>query len=286
MNFDLLIIINVALYLSVFLLVFLALYRGGSVGGRFLGRYESSLQFELNRLFVRNMTARNVIALGGLCGIMLAFLVWLKVKSVPFGVLVFVGSQFLPLPVLRNYVAKRLEKVREQLPSAVDSMASAAPNFGLPDVIKEASHLSPNPIGQELRQVSFEYDVVKIDVETALLNARKRLQLSSFNLVASALVINNQKGGNLSRALATMSGSLREILKLENKVITASSEGRKAARVISAMPILLFFFISSFQPDLIDTLTGSFTGWVMLALSVTLYSFGAIWMYRMLKVDV
>ena len=123
------------------------------------------------------------------------------------------------------------------------------------------------------------------DLGKSLDDARGRLT-KNFGLVATALNVNREKGGNLPEALDTMAESLQEIWRLDQKLITASAEGRKAMWVIAGMPIFVFGMVALTQPDIPATLTGSFLGIVILAIGGALYATGLFWLLQVLKRDV
>ena len=90
----------------------------------------------------------------------------------------------------------------------------------------------------------------------------------------------------MPEALQSMSVSFKEIARLEQKIITASAEGRKAVRLISGMPIFIFAMVSLAQPDMIDLLTTTFLGIIILMIAVLIYAIGLWWLIKVLKIEV
>ena len=152
-------------------------------------------------------------------------------------------------------------------------------------MIENVSKNSNAPISEEFSLVHHDYRLGS-DVQTAILKARDRLSSKLFDLFSTALIVNREKGGNLPEALETMSASFKEIARLEEKVITASAEGRKGIRIISVMPIMIFVFVMMAQPQLIDTLTSHFVGWILITISVILYIVALIWVRKLLDIDI
>ena len=73
---------------------------------------------------------------------------------------------------------------------------------------------------------------------------------------------------------------------MEQRFTTYSAEGRAAIKIISLTPVGILLFISLVQPGLIDTVTGSLTGWIILALAVALYLGGVAWARSLLRHDI
>jgi tight adherence protein B len=240
----------------------------------------------LQELFIRGITPRQVVLLTG-GGAIVVFLMLLSATgNWPLAIAFGVGTLFLPRPVFAYLRHERLKKFEEQLPDALTYLSnSTKAGLSLPQAIEEVARQAPPPTSQEFGQILQEHRL-GTDLGTTIENARLRLQSRSFNLVASALIVSRAKGGNLPEALDTMSSSLKEIWRTEQKLITASSEGRKAVWVISGMPILIFLMIVLFQPQIAETLVTTFLGMIILFISSCLYAGGFYWLLRVLRTDV
>jgi tight adherence protein B len=100
------------------------------------------------------------------------------------------------------------------------------------------------------------------------------------------MLVNIELGGNLPAAMEVMSGSLKEIWRLEQKLHTASSEGRKGGMILCVMPLVILVMVILMQPDLLSTLLSSIVGYIVLFVAVVFYLGGLLWMYRILQVDI
>jgi tight adherence protein B len=94
------------------------------------------------------------------------------------------------------------------------------------------------------------------------------------------------RGGNLAEALQTIAASLKEIWRLEQKLVTASAEARKAMMIISAIPVFVATVAMIAQPDIAETLTSSLLGLVILTMAMGVYALGIAWTRRLLRADV
>ncbi len=185
------------------------------------------------------------------------------------------------------YLAKnRREQFDEQLPVALDQLTSATrAGKSLSQAISDVSAYAPHPVSQELGQIANDQRL-GIDLTTALKSARDRVNSKSFNLIVTAMLVNIDLGGNLPQAMEVMSGSLKEIWRLDQKLHTASAEGRKGGTILCVMPIVILMIVLVMQPELISILFSSVIGYLVLFLAVSLYFMGLFWMYRILQVDI
>lgn len=276
--------------LLIFVAVVLLVWAGWTVAGEFLTAYyhrrKEFFNQNLTYLFIKDTTVEQVIlyvlsAAGGA-----ALLAWLASSSFLFGLIVFVGMLFVPDMVFNYLHEQRRTKIEEGLPAALDQMVSSAKaGLNLAQLLEDVERKGSPPVSEEIGLIMQEYRLGQ-DLETAIKAANERLGSKMFTLFASALLINRQKGGNLPEALETMSDSFKEISRLEQKVFTASSEGRKGVRVISIMPLFIFGFIMMAQPELIETLTSNFVGWAMIAVAISLYVLALMWLRKILAIDI
>lgn len=202
------------------------------------------------------------------------------------GLLVSIITWFLPAPIVDILKQKRLETFEENFPATLDKMVSSSKaGLSLIQIFEVVARLDAGPAGQEFGRAVQDYKLGK-DLGQVIEQMSERIGSNLFNLFATAVLVNRDKGGNLPEALHTMSKSFKEIMRLEEKVTTASSEGRKGARVISLMPVFIFIFVSTMQPGMIDDLTGSLVGWVIITIAAVFYIGGLLWMRRVLDIDI
>lgn len=279
-------VISVLAFMSV---VLLSMGIGAEISGRlgeFVQRREKASQEALEELFIRDVTPRSVLVFSALAGAIVGALTWLLTGSVVVAVVLGVSAIFLPGPVFAYLRRQRLAQFDERLPSALDQIVSSArAGLSLSQALEEVSTTAPAPVSEELSLI-VQDQKLGTDLGEAIDNARRRLGSRPFGLVATALLVNRDKGGNLPEALQTMSVSLKEIWRLEQKIITASSEGRKAVWVISAVPLFVFFMVIGLQPDLAQSLVSSFAGFAILGVAALLYVGGIAWLMRILRMDV
>lgn len=249
---------------------------------------QQELQHEaaLHSLFVGDVTAREITYLAIISAVLVGAILEVVLGNHFFAVAGAAVVLMLPPGVLRSLKRARLTKFEEQLPAALDQIASGAKaGLSLRQSIEEAAVASPPPMSEELSLLVQDV-ALGSDLGTAIDNLRTRLGSKPFGLVAAALKVNREKGGNLPEALERMSASLKEIWRLEQKLITASAEGRKAMLVISMVPIFVFVMVMLMQPDLAAQLTQSLGGFIILGVAVILYVSGIMWLLRILRVAI
>lgn len=178
---------------------------------------------------------------------------------------------------------KRLQLLEEQLPVGLDQItASVRAGLSLAQAIDEASRTAPAPVSEEFGIVAREHKLGARLVDS-IESAQQRIGGRFFPLFGTALRMNVERGGNLPEAMNRMSESFREIWRLEQRALTASAEARKAMRVIGAMPLVVGVLVFLLQPELVDVLTGSLAGWLVIVAVGVLYVAGLLWLKRLMS---
>lgn len=257
----------------------------GVTGDRFRAN-RADTERALQDLFVSSLSARDVgfASLGA--ATVVGGIVYYISGTWFLALAVGAGSLLLRKPILAYLRMVRIAKLEEQLPGALDLLTSyTRAGLSLSQALEELAANTEAPLSQELSLIVQDLKV-GADVSQAIDSARVRLGSRTFGLVATALQVSREKGGNLTEALERMSIALKEIWRLEQKLITASTEARKATWIISGAPIGIGIMVLTFQPDMAYALVETLWGLVFLTLSCVIYGLGLWWLLRNLKVVV
>jgi len=246
----------------------------------------SASERSLNDLSIYTLTPAQFSFLLAAASFIAFLLTYLATSTLVLGLFVAAGVFFAPKLLAGYFRELRLQSFDEKLPSALDELSnSARAGLSLAQCFEEAAGSVPSPVSDEFEAIVKEYKM-GTDLEKALLSARDRIGSKSFTLAVSAFLVNIEKGGNLPEALETLAASLKDIWRLEQKLITASAEGRKAMWVISAVPVFVFVLVLFLQPEIAETLTTTLLGGVLLTAALCLYVGGLFWLKKILAFDV
>lgn len=246
---------------------------------------EARRQQDLEELFIRGVSARQVEGMAAVGAGVLGLVVGLSTGSLVLALGCGAVALFAPRVVFESLRRRRLEKFDEQLPDALSVLAnSTRAGMSLTQALEQVAVRSAPPVSEEMGFILQELRL-GTDLGRSIENARQRIGSRPFALVATSLQVNRDKGGNLPEALDTMAHSLKEIWRLEQRLITASAEGRKAAWLISGMPAVIFLMVALFQPDIARTLVANVAGFALLLVALVFYGSGLFWLRRVLRVE-
>jgi tight adherence protein B len=160
------------------------------------------------------------------------------------GVLVAI-SPFLYLYILREIRFNRCDTL---LPEAIDLMARALrAGHSVPAVMEMIGQEIPEPLGSEFR-ILHEEQSLGLPTREAILNLVARLPLENLRFLATAILVQNETGGNLTQILDKTAVVMRERVRLRGQLRIYTAQGRVTGWILGAMPFIMFALISVVNP--------------------------------------
>jgi tight adherence protein B len=192
----------------------------------------------------------------------------------------------LPFMKIGRDRTKRIQKVEEQLPEAVDMMKRAL-RAGHPfsGAIKLVSEELENPLGKEFGTTFADLNYGN-DVRRAMLGLLQRVPSVPVMALVTSVLVQKETGGNLAEILGQISAVVRGRFRLERKIRTLSAEGRLSAWILALVPIVLFGIISLTTPDYLPTLTQDPIGQKLIMAGSVLGVIGILWIRKIIRIDV
>ncbi|NHZ33689.1 type II secretion system F family protein [Massilia rubra] len=161
---------------------------------------------------------------------------------------------WLPLAYVQRRRRRRLNKLEQQLPDALDLLARAlraGHAFGAS--LKMIGDEMADPIAAEFRLVHDEINF-GVSLEQALGNLSVRAPVTDLRYFVVAVLIQRDSGGNLTEVLGNLSRLIRQRLKLFWHVRVLSAEGRLSAWLLSLLPFAIGALMSVFNPEFMSPL--------------------------------
>lgn len=104
-------------------------------------------------------------------------------------------------------------------------------------------------------------------------------------LLATAVGIQREAGGDLSVQLDQLVETLRERQRLQAQVEALTAQGRLSAWVVGLLPLVLLLALQWIDPELLAPLFHSRTGWVLLALAALMEAAGVLLLRRIVDIQ-
>ncbi|MFT5258475.1 MAG: tight adherence protein B [Saprospiraceae bacterium] len=234
------------------------------------------LVMDVGRLFFINM-----LLLG-----LLPPLLWLASGNVMAGVLAFLVMLIIPAFIYRSMRGRRTALINKQLPDCLTMISSSLrAGASLPLAIEGLVKEQAPPISNEF-DLFLREQRVGTEFTTALNNMEKRIGTSEFQMVASAMKISKEVGGNLGEVLEILADTLRQKATMEGKINSLTAQGRLQAIVMAALPVFLCAVLYFLEKESMMLLFTTPIGWAVLTFVVVWESIGFLFVRKIVSVDV
>jgi len=192
----------------------------------------------------------------------------------------------MPYVYVTRKRARRMRKLEEQLPEAIDLMGRAL-RAGHPFSagIKMVAEELPAPLGEEFRR-AFEEQRFGLPVADALLSLADRNPLLDIRIFVTAVLIQREVGGNLAEILDSISHTIRERFRIQREIRTRTAQGRMTGYLLAGLPIImgiLFYFLNR---EYIMTLFTDPLGVFFLGAALILQVIGFLWIRQVVDIDI
>ena len=189
----------------------------------------------------------------------------------------------LLLAVLR---ARRLRKFNLQLVDTLVSMSNALKaGFSISQTFESVARDGENPIAQEFN-VFLQQTRVGVNFTDALDRLQERVGSDDLKLVCLAIETARQTGGNLTEIFEQISSTIRERMRIENRIRTLTSQGKLQGIVVGSMPIVIGVALMIVDPGLMLPFLHSLTGVIVIAAVVVLITLGGLIIRKIIRIDV
>jgi len=195
-------------------------------------------------------------------------------------------AALLPIWHIFQERTKRLEKLEQQLPDAIESMArSLKAGHSFQSAFKIVGEEFNEPLAAEFR-MTLEESNLGVPLNEAMLSLSKRVPITDLKFFVIAILIQRESGGNLANVLTSMGQIIRERFQLMREIRTLSAEGRTSGLVMWLMPVFIVPLMSLLAPYYSKLLFGTDTGLTLLKIGCVLMIIAGIVMRKIVQIKV
>lgn len=256
----------------------------GQIGPRIgLGRFGDNLRLELAQAGIQMKVGEFLlINIGLFFGALITGA--LLSKSIIGGIGLAALALAIPRVWLKRKKDKRIATFQEQLPDALNLIVgSLRAGYGLIQAMKLVAQEMPSPSREEYERVTNEL-ALGISLHNALGHLVERMESEDLALVATAINIQHEVGGNLGNILDTISDTIRERVRVQGEIRTMTSMQRMTGYMLAAMPFFVAAILMVLNPGYITQLF--VFPWIFIPIgAVVSMSLGILFMNKLLQID-
>jgi tight adherence protein B len=223
------------------------------------------------------------IWLGAVVGVPFLFLsVGVVFKPLQSPIALLLGALFgfwLPRWWLGHRRASRLNAFNKQLPDTITLIANAlraGSSFlqAIEMVVREAQPPVTVEFGRVVREVN-----LGLAFDVALENMVRRVRSDDLELMATAITIQHQVGGNLAEILDSIAFTIRERVRIKGEIRTLTAQQRMSGYVVAFLPIGLVGVLFVIAPKFMEPMFMNPPGIMNLPAGLIILVFAGIMMF-------
>lgn len=153
---------------------------------------------------------------------------------------------------VKSMGASRMKEFDGQLGDAIVMMNNALrAGFTFQQAMDTVSKELPDPMAAEFGRALREVQL-GVPLEEALNGISTRMESEDFDLLATAVIIQRQIGGNLTQILDTIGTTIRDRVKLKQEVKVLTAEGVFAGWTVALLPFIVAAMVVGMNPNYFD----------------------------------
>lgn len=195
-------------------------------------------------------------------------------------------AALLPWLALRRKRAVRFRAFEEQLPDAIDLLGRAIrAGHPLTAGLKMVADECREPIAPEFRQV-FEQQRFGMPFDEALHGLVDRVPIVDVRILATAVMIQREVGGNLAEILDNLAHVIRARFTIRRQLRVYTAQGRMTGYLLAMMPIVLFSILYVMNREFMSLLFTDPIGRMLVATGITLQLLGFLWIRKIVNIEI
>lgn len=218
----------------------------------------------------------------------LVFLMFLP-KVVPgliFGAMVTVAGWKAPKPFVDWYYRRRVKNFVLQMVDSLSLMSNGLKSgLSIVQSLSLVTQEMPDPIKQEFNEV-LRQNKIGVPLEEAFSSLGNRIRSDDVEMFVTSINILKETGGNLAETFDTIVGTIRERIKIENKIDALTTQGFYQGVFIMAIPPILGTVFYTSDPVFMRPLFTTPLGWGIVILIFLLEAVGFFVIMKIIKIDV
>ena len=248
-------------------------------------RHARGLDFKMQKAGIPLLGTEFLILLG-ISAVLSAAIVFAVTKKLFAGVLVAVVVVVAEWVFVLLKISRREAAFTNQLGDCLMMVANAMrAGFSFLQAMDLVAKEMEPPISAEFKHVMRDINL-GASVERALDDMDKRVSSPDFSLVVTAVLIQQQVGGDLAHILDTISDTIQDRIRMRREIHTLTSQGRMSGYVLGVLPFALGAFISVVNPGYIEPLFTERLGQIAIGIAVVMVIIGFIIIQRIVNIDV
>ncbi|MDD5155272.1 MAG: type II secretion system F family protein [Candidatus Omnitrophica bacterium] len=186
----------------------------------------------------------------------------------------FILGVFVPNVMILIATRIRIKKFQGQLVDSLTMLTSSLKaGLSFVQAMEVLCEEMPPPISQEFNLVLKE-NKLGVSLDESLKKLRKRMPLEEVNLLVTSILIARESGGELTKVFGRLTDTIRNNIKLKEKIATLTLQGKLQGLVMMVLPFVFTYFVYKQNPDHFTVMLETDMGRMLIILAIVLQIVG------------
>lgn len=227
----------------------------------------------------------NLVSYG--LGAMVMLLFWPNIfAGAIVGAAIAIVGILVPKFIVRAMWEKRCNRLVEQMIDGLTIMGNGIKaGQSITQAMERVVENLKGPFPQELNLILNKVRL-GMSVEDSIGEFADRIPRQDVQMLATAIVVLKETGGNLAETFTTIVLTIRERQKVEKKIQALTAQGQMQATIITLVPFFLIGMFVLIDPNYIMPMFTKPLGWFFLLLMFGLQTIGLVMMKKIVTIKV
>lgn len=229
-----------------------------------------------------NLTPNRLLTIMGGSAVAIGGPVALFSQSVLMGMVGALIGFSVPLVYVQIVRYRRLEKLRSQLPDALELISRVLrAGQSVSQAIQAVGDEFPPPVGEEYG-FCHEQQNLGLPADAALRDLARRSGILELKIFVLAVMVQRQTGGNLAQLLEKLAEVVRDRFRIRGLIKSLTAEGRLQAAILLSLPMIMLVVLLILNSNYMMALFS----YPMLLVGVLISeAMGALWIRKIINFD-
>ena len=232
------------------------------------------------------LLGKEYVAIAGGLAVLVFLVTAVAGRSLVTGLLGGILTVFGAVIFLQRRISRRKEAFERQLADCLTLVSnSLRAGFSFLQAMEIISREMQPPMSTEFANVMRNTSLGRT-MEDALQEMDQRVGNEDFSLVITAVLIQQQVGGNLATILDTIRETISERIRLRREVGTLTAQGKFSGLVLTCIPVALGLFFAVTSPEYLKPLLTTSIGKMAIGAAVVMEIIGYLIISRIVDIKI
>jgi tight adherence protein B len=206
--------------------------------------------------------------------------------GIMFGSVATIVGWKAPKPLVDWIYRRRVKKFVVQMVDALSLMSNGLKSgLSVVQSLGVVTQEMPNPIQQEFNLI-LSQNKLGVSIEDAFNGLATRIKSDDVEMFVTSVNILKETGGNLAETFDTIITTIRDRIKVEQKIDALTSQGFIQGLFVMAIPPIMGVVFFETDPDYMRPMFTTTIGWLLVLVIFMLEAVGFFVIMKIIKIDV